>query len=39
MKRQVSLNYTSLSCPNRARNVEYASSNYNDLRSVRNITK
>lgn len=32
-------NYTSLSCPNRAWNVEYASTNYNDLRLVRNITK
>lgn len=32
-------NYTSLSCPNRARNVEYAGTNYNDLILVRNITK
>lgn len=32
-------NYTSLSCPNRAKNIEYASTNYNDLRLVRNTTK
>lgn len=32
MKRKMSLNCASLSCQNRARNIEYASTNYNDLK-------
>lgn len=39
MKRKVSLNCTSLSCQNRARNIEYASTITMILRLVRNITK
>lgn len=32
MKRNNVHNYTSLSCQNRARNVKYASTNYNDFK-------
>lgn len=38
-KTQSICKYTSLSCSNRARNIAYASTNYNDLGLVRNIIR